>query len=135
MVKIRCDENILPFPFIFPLSHWPTNRFPLGYVLVPSPQILSSVQDPKKSYRIFLFVTPRNICSIGMDRHMISSRKCNSIKWETREIQSSKCDNKQKPLKRGTLWHKVILIKYVNFSSKSVKKGKSGMYCKVAVWD
>ena len=38
----------LPLPFILPLSHWPTKRLPLGYKLVPSPQILSSDHEPSK---------------------------------------------------------------------------------------
>jgi hypothetical protein len=41
-----------PFPFILPFSHWPTKRFPLGYKLVPSPHILSSVHDPDGDKRV-----------------------------------------------------------------------------------
>ena len=58
------DYVNLPLPFILPLSHWPTNRFPLGYRLVPSPQILSSDHEPGTQSEYLMRITVGNLWDV-----------------------------------------------------------------------
>jgi hypothetical protein len=55
------DSVNLPLPFILPLSHWPTKRFPLGYKLVPSPHILSSDHEPITQAEYQMRITVNNL--------------------------------------------------------------------------